>query len=71
VGSGDIMVNNRFLFEDCDYQGNDVIKSPKCYDCVKKQKKKIYHFPDNYFDTIYQPECLKHDPEYKNLFKNI
>ena len=25
VGSGDINGNNRFLFENCDYNGNDVI----------------------------------------------
>ena len=27
VGSGDINGNNRFLFEDCDYHGNDVIQA--------------------------------------------
>ena len=28
VGSGDINGNNRFLFENCQYDGNDVIEAP-------------------------------------------
>lgn len=28
VGSGDINGNNLFLFENCDYNGNDVIEAP-------------------------------------------
>ena len=27
VGSGDINGNNRFLFENCEYDGNDVIQA--------------------------------------------
>ena len=28
VGSGDINGNNRFLFENCSYEGNDVYNAP-------------------------------------------
>ena len=28
VGSGDINGNNRFLFDECQYEGNDVIQAP-------------------------------------------
>ena len=38
VGSGDINGNNKFLFENCEYNGNDVIQAPN----VTIVKQKIY-----------------------------
>ncbi len=68
VGSGDINGNNRFLFEHCDYDGNDVIQA-KNVTIVSKTKD--LPFPDNTFDTIISTECFEHDPEYKESFIKI
>ena len=68
VGSGDINGNNRFLFENCIYQGNDVIQAPNV---TIVSKTKDLPFPDNYFDTIISTECFEHDPEYKESFSKI
>lgn len=68
VGSGDINGNNRFLFENCIYQGNDVIQAPNV---TIVSKTKDLPFPDNYFDTIISTECFEHDPEYKESFLKI
>jgi SAM-dependent methyltransferase len=68
VGSGDINGNNRFLFEDCIYDGNDVIQAPNV---TIVSKTKDLSFPDNYFDTIISTECFEHDPEYKESFLKI
>lgn len=68
VGSGDINGNNRFLFENCIYQGNDVIQAPNV---TIVSKTKDLPFPDNYFDTITSTECFEHDPEYKESFSKI
>ena len=68
VGSGDINGNNRFLFENCIYQGNDVIQAPNV---TIVSKTKDLPFPDNYFDTIVSTECFEHDPEYKESFLKI
>jgi SAM-dependent methyltransferase len=68
VGSGDINGNNRFLFENCIYQGNDVIQAPNV---TIVSKTKDLSFPDNYFDTIISTECFEHDPEYKESFLKI
>ena len=68
VGSGDINGNNRFLFENCIYQGNDVIQAPNV---TIVSKTKDLPFPDNYFDTIVSTECFEHDPEYKESFSKI
>ena len=38
VGSGDINGNNRFLFKNCKYEGNDVIQAPKRNDCFKNKR---------------------------------
>lgn len=68
VGSGDINGNNRFLFEDCEYHGNDVIQA-KNVTIVSKTKD--LPFEDNSFDTIVSTECFEHDPEYKQSFVKI
>jgi SAM-dependent methyltransferase len=67
VGSGDINGNNRFLFDDCTYKGNDVIAAPNV-DIVAKTKDLPFK---SFFDTIISTECFEHDPEYKESFLNI
>ena len=68
VGSGDINGNNRFLFENCEYHGNDVINA-KNVTIVSKTKD--LPFTDESFDTIISTECFEHDPEYKESFVKI
>jgi SAM-dependent methyltransferase len=68
VGSGDINGNNRHLFEDCEYEGNDVIEANNV---TIVSKTKDLPFEDNFFDTIISTECFEHDPEYKDSFIKI
>jgi SAM-dependent methyltransferase len=68
VGSGDINGNNRFLFENCIYEGNDVIQA-KNVTIVSKTKD--LPFQSHTFDTIVSTECFEHDPEYKQSFLKI
>jgi SAM-dependent methyltransferase len=68
VGSGDINGNNCFLFENCEYEGNDVIQA-KNVTIVSKTKD--LPFENNTFDTIISTECFEHDPEYKESFRKI
>lgn len=68
VGSGDINGNNRFLFENCEYNGNDVIPA---HNVTIVSKTKDLPFTDNTFDTIISTECFEHDPEYKESFIKI
>lgn len=68
VGSGDINGNNRFLFNNCEYHGNDVIHA-KNVTIVSKTKD--LPFVDSTFDTIISTECFEHDPEYKESFIKI
>jgi SAM-dependent methyltransferase len=68
VGSGDINGNNRFLFENCEYDGNDVIQANNVT-IVSKTKDLL--FLDNTFDTIISTECFEHDPEYKESLLKI
>jgi SAM-dependent methyltransferase len=68
VGSGDINGNNRFLFENCEYHGNDVIQANNVT-IVSKTKDLL--FENNTFDTIISTECFEHDPEYKESFVKI
>ena len=68
VGSGDINGNNRFLFENCEYHGNDVIKTNNV---TIVSKTKDLPFEDNYFDTIISTECFEHDPEYRESLLKI
>ena len=62
VGSGDINGNNRFLFDNCEYDGNDVIQANNV---TIVSKTKDLPFQDNTFDTIISTECFEHDPEYR------
>ena len=68
VGSGDINGNNRFLFENCKYCGNDVIEAPNV---TIVSKTKDLPFDNESFDTIVSTECFEHDPEYKESFLKI
>lgn len=62
VGSGDINGNNKFLFNNCEYEGNDVIEADNV---TIISKTKDLPFEDHTFDTIISTECFEHDPEYK------
>jgi SAM-dependent methyltransferase len=68
VGSGDINGNNRFLFENCQYDGNDVIEAPNVT-IVSKTKDLPYE--NNTFDTIISTECFEHDPTYRESIIKI
>jgi SAM-dependent methyltransferase len=68
VGSGDINGNNKFLFDTCEYHGNDVIQAPNV---TIVSKTKDLPFENNTFDTIISTECFEHDPEYAKSFLNI
>lgn len=68
VGSGDINGNNKFLFENCIYEGNDVIQTNNV---TVVSKTKDLQFEDNTFDTIISTECFEHDPEYSESLKKI
>jgi SAM-dependent methyltransferase len=68
VGSGDINGNNRFLFDNCHYDGNDVIEANNV---TIVSKTKDLPFARNTFDTIISTECFEHDPEYELSFKKI
>lgn len=68
VGSGDINGNNLFLFEHCEYDGNDVIQANNV---TIVSKTKDLPFENNTFDTIVSTECFEHDPEYKESFNKI
>ena len=68
VGSGDINGNNRYLFEECIYDGNDVIEA-KNVTIVSKTKD--LNFNNEHFDTIISTECFEHDPEYKDSLLKI
>lgn len=68
VGAGDINGNNRFLFENCHYEGNDVV-SANNVTIVSKTKDLL--FPNEQFDTIISSECFEHDPEYRESLKKI
>ena len=68
VGSGDINGNNKYLFKNCEYNGNDVIEA-KNVTIVSKTKD--LPFKNKYFDTIISTECFEHDPSYKERCKKI
>jgi SAM-dependent methyltransferase len=68
VGSGDINGNNRFLFEGCEYHGNDVFPAPNVTIVSKTSE---LEFAPETFDTIISTECFEHDPEYKESFRKI
>ena len=68
VGSGDINGNNKFLFKNCNYNGNDVIEAPNV---TIVSKTKDLPFENNTFDTIISTECFEHDPTYKESLLKI
>lgn len=68
VGSGDINGNNRFLFNNCEYYGNDVIPANNV---TIVSKTKDLPFINHTFDTIISTECFEHDPEHKESFNKI
>ena len=68
VGSGDINGNNRFLFKNCEYHGNDVIQAPNV--TIVSKTKDLPFSPDT-FDTVISTECFEHDPEYPQSFLKI
>lgn len=68
VGSGDINGNNRQLFVNCNYEGNDVIEARNV---TIVSKTKDLPFESETFDTIVSTECFEHDPEYSESLKKI
>lgn len=68
VGSGDINGNNKNLFENCEYNGNDVAPGNNVTIVCRT---KDLPFPDDFFDTIISSECFEHDPEYILSLKKI
>ena len=68
VGSGDINGNNRFLFEDCEYHGNDVVAAKNVTIVCKTADLPL---EENSFDTIISTECFEHDPQYKESLQKI
>lgn len=68
VGSGDINGNNRFLFDNCEYHGNDVFAANNV---TIVSKTSALPFESGKFDTIISTECFEHDPEYAESFKKI
>ena len=68
VGSGDINGNNKYLFTDCIYHGNDVIPGNNI---TIASKTKDLPFMDNSFDTIMSTECFHLDPEYPESLLKI
>jgi hypothetical protein len=68
IGAGDINGNNRFLFTDCEYQGNDVAAGPNVTVVCPP---KALSFADGHFDTVISTECFEHDPQYAASFQKI
>jgi SAM-dependent methyltransferase len=68
VGSGDINGNNRFLFTECEYDGNDVFAAKNV---TVVSKTTALPFETATFDTIISTECFEHDPEYEGSFRKI
>ena len=61
IGSGDINGNNRELFTNCEYTGNDVFPAPNV--TIVSKTSALPYAPET-FDTIVSSECFEHDPEY-------
>lgn len=68
VGAGDINGNNRWLFEECDYTGNDVAEAPNV---TIVSKTSALPFGPETFDTIVSSECFEHDPEWAESIQAI
>lgn len=68
VGSGDINGNNRSLFTDCTYHGNDVTEGNNV---TIVSNTKDLPFLDQSFDTVISTECFHLDPEYSESLCKI
>jgi SAM-dependent methyltransferase len=68
VGAGDINGNNRWMFENCEYDGNDVAPAPNV---TIVSKTSSLPFGPETFDTIISSECFEHDPEWKESLRAI
>jgi SAM-dependent methyltransferase len=68
VGAADINGNNRILFENCDYHGNDVVESHYTTIISKTKDLPFHNFT---FDTIVSTDYFEHDPEYRESFIKI
>ena len=68
VGAADVNGNNRFLFDDCEYEGNDVAQA-KNVTIVSRTKD--LPFENASFDTIISTECFEHDPEYADSWRKV
>jgi SAM-dependent methyltransferase len=68
IGSYDINGNNKFLFENCNYTGVDIIDGDNV-DVVSKGHE--YDGESESFDTIISTECFEHDMYYDKTLKNI
>lgn len=68
VGSGDINGNNRFLFENCSYEGNDVYPANNVTIVSKTSE---LPFANEHFDTIISTECFEHDPDWVKSIQKI
>jgi len=68
VGSGDINGNNRFLFDNSEYHGNDVFQANNV---TIVSKTTALPFESETFDTVISTECFEHDPEYADSFRKI
>ena len=68
IGSYDINGNNRFLFEDYEYLGIDLVDGPNVDLAIKAHE---LQEPDNSFDFIISTECFEHDMYYPKSLNNI
>lgn len=68
VGSGDINGNNRYLFTNCEYHGNDVVAGKNV---TVVSKTSALPFATESMDTIVSTECFEHDPEYRESLLKI
>jgi SAM-dependent methyltransferase len=68
IGSADINGNNRFLFSNCEYIGNDVIPYINVdIVCVTSE----LPFNHSSFDVIVSTECFEHDMQYPASLKKV
>lgn len=67
VGSLDINGNNRYLFNNCDHVGIDVISGPNV-DCVCIAHE---YESDEKFGVVFSTNSLEHDMHYKKTLKKM
>jgi SAM-dependent methyltransferase len=68
VGSLNINGSIRQFFTDCYYLGIDVGEGP-CVDLVVKGEE--YDAPDGSYDVVLSCECLEHNPQWVETFRNM